>query len=107
MERAQMSLTPQALPKIVSASDWQQAHAAFLAKEKAFTRAKDALSAERRQLPMAKVEKQYTFDGPSGPVSLLDLFEGRPQLLLYHFMFAPSVNGWPNAGCPGCSMFVD
>jgi predicted dithiol-disulfide oxidoreductase (DUF899 family) len=96
-----------AFPKIVSASEWQLAHAAFLAKEKEFTHAKDALSAERRQLPMVKVEKPYSFEGSSGPVSLLDLFDGRPQLLLYHFMFAPGVNGWPNAACPGCSMFLD
>jgi predicted dithiol-disulfide oxidoreductase (DUF899 family) len=102
-----MSLIPKAFPKIVSASEWQQAHAAFLAKQKAFTHAKDALSAERRQLPMASVDKNYTFEGTGGPVTLLELFEGRPQLLLYHFMFAPGVHGWPNAGCPGCSMFVD
>jgi predicted dithiol-disulfide oxidoreductase (DUF899 family) len=107
MENPKMSSTPKAFPKIVSPSEWRQAHAAFLAKEKAFTRAKDALSAERRHLPMAKVEKHYTFEGPSGQVSLLDLFEDRPQLLLYHFMFAPNVHGWPDAGCPGCSMFVD
>ncbi len=82
-------------------------HEAFLAKEKEFTQAKDALAAERRRLPMAKVETPYTFAGNSGPVTLLQLFDGRPQLLLYHFMFAPGVHGWPNAGCPGCSMFLD
>ena len=102
-----MPLTPTAFPKVVSASEWQQAHDAQLAKEKAWTRAKDALAAERRRLPMVKIETPYTFDGPSGPVTLLDLFEDRPQLLLYHFMFAPNAHGWPNAGCPGCSMFVD
>jgi predicted dithiol-disulfide oxidoreductase (DUF899 family) len=102
-----MSLTPKAFPKIVSANEWKRAHDALLAKEKDWTRAKDALSAERRRLPMVKVEKQYTFDSPSGPIGLLDLFEGQPQLLLYHFMFAPGVHGWPNAGCPGCSMFLD
>jgi predicted dithiol-disulfide oxidoreductase (DUF899 family) len=102
-----MPFTPTAFPKIVSANEWKEAHAKLLAKEKEWTRAKDALSAERRLLPMVKVEKQYTFDGTAGPVRLLDLFEGQPQLLLYHFMFAPSVHGWPNAGCPGCSMFVD
>jgi len=102
-----MPLTPKAFPPIVSADEWQKAHAAFLAKEKAQTRAKDELCAERRRLPMLKVEKTYRFDGSDGAVSLLDLFEGRPQLLLYHFMFAPGVHGWPNAGCPGCSMFVD
>src|ERR1700731_4170605 len=102
-----MNSVPKAFPKIVTAGEWQRAHDELLAKEKALTHARDALAAERRQLPMAKVEKQYTFEGSSGPVSLLDLFEDRPQLLLYHFMFAPNVHGWPNAGCPGCSMFVD
>ena len=56
---------------------------------------------------MVKVEKSYTFDSTGGSVTLLDLFEGQPQLLLYHFMFAPHAHGWPDAGCPGCSMFVD
>ena len=56
---------------------------------------------------MERVEKKYTFQGPSGEVTLLDLFESRPQLLLYHFMFAQGVAGWPSAGCPGCSMFID
>jgi predicted dithiol-disulfide oxidoreductase (DUF899 family) len=95
------------LPKIVSQSEWQEARNAFLAKEKELTRARDALAAERRRLPMVRVEKDYTFDGPDGKVTLLELFDGRPQLLLYHFMFAPGVHGWPNAGCPGCSMFLD
>ncbi len=99
--------TPTAFPQIVSAGEWQRAHAALLVKEKELTHARDALSAERRQLPMVKVEKPYSFEGSSGPVSLLDLFEGRQQLLLYHFMFAPGVHGWPNAACPGCSMFLD
>jgi predicted dithiol-disulfide oxidoreductase (DUF899 family) len=102
-----MPLSPKAFPKVVSAEDWRAAHEAFLVKEKEFTHAKDALSAERRRLPMIKVEKPYTFEGPSGPMTLLQLFDGRPQLLLYHFMFAPGVHGWPNAGCPGCSMFLD
>jgi predicted dithiol-disulfide oxidoreductase (DUF899 family) len=102
-----MSLTPTAFPKIVAASEWQQAYDALLLKQKELTRAKDALAAERRRLPMVKVEKQYIFDGAEGPVTLLDLFAGQPQLLLYHFMFAPNAHGWPNAGCPGCSMFVD
>ncbi len=56
---------------------------------------------------MTRVEKQYVFAGPDGGMSLLELFDGRPQLLLYHFMFAPGVHGWPTAGCPGCSMFTD
>jgi predicted dithiol-disulfide oxidoreductase (DUF899 family) len=96
-----------ALPRIVSQEEWLAARNALLVKEKAATHARDALAAERRRLPMVQVEKSYTFDAPNGKVSLLDLFEGRPQLLLYHFMFAPGVDGWPSAGCPGCSMFTD
>lgn len=95
------------LPEIVSPKEWQVAQERFLKKEKAFTKAKDALAAECRRLPMTKVNKEYIFEGPDGKVSLLDLFEGEQQLLLYHFMFAPVVHGWPDAGCVGCSMFVD
>jgi predicted dithiol-disulfide oxidoreductase (DUF899 family) len=97
----------QTLPSVVSPSEWQAAREALLEKEKELTRVRDALAAERRRLPMVRVEKNYVFSGPDGNVSLLDLFEGRRQLLLYHFMFAPGVHGWPAAGCPGCSMFVD
>ena len=94
-------------PKVVSDAEWRTARDALLLKEKAATKARDALAAERRRLPMVKIEKKYTFDGPNGKVSLLDLFEGRRQLLLYHFMFAPPVSGWPDAGCVGCSMVTD
>ena len=96
-----------AMPDIVSEAQWKEESERFLAKEKVLTRARDALAAERRRLPMTKVEKAYVFEGAEGAVSLIDLFDGRPQLLLYHFMFAPGVHGWPSAGCPGCSMFVD
>jgi predicted dithiol-disulfide oxidoreductase (DUF899 family) len=95
------------LPKIVSREEWQHARDQFLIKEKAATKAHDALSAERRRLPMVQIEKDYVFEGPNGKVRLLDLFEGRRQLIIYHFMFAPGVGGWPTAGCPGCSMVVD
>jgi predicted dithiol-disulfide oxidoreductase (DUF899 family) len=95
------------LPKVVSAAEWQAARDRLLVKEKALTRSHDALAAERRRLPMVRIEKDYTFEGPNGTAKLLDLFDGRRQLLLYHFMFAPGVEGWPAAGCPGCSMFVD
>lgn len=95
------------LPKIVSREEWQRARDQLLVKEKAATRARDALNAERRRLPMVRVEKDYVFEGPGGKVRLLDLFEGRRQLIVYHFMFAPGVSGWPEAGCPGCSMVVD
>lgn len=95
------------LPPIVSPAEWQAAHDVLLATEKAATRARDALAAERRRQPMVKIDKTYVFEGPAGKVSLLDLFEGRRQLILYHFMFGPGAHGWPEAGCPGCSMFVD
>jgi predicted dithiol-disulfide oxidoreductase (DUF899 family) len=95
------------LPKVVSPAEWQAAHEALLGKEKAATQAHDALAAERRRQPMVKIDKHYEFEGPRGKASLLDLFEGRRQLILYHFMFGPGVDGWPDAGCPGCSMMVD
>ncbi|MEO7909775.1 MAG: DUF899 domain-containing protein [Roseiflexaceae bacterium] len=91
------------LPQVVSPDVWQAASAEFLAKEKQATRVRDALNAERRRLPMVKIDKHYTFAGPDGSASLLDLFEGRRQLILYHFMFEPS----DDEGCPGCSMLVD
>jgi predicted dithiol-disulfide oxidoreductase (DUF899 family) len=102
-----MSPATKAFPRIVSKDEWRAARDALLVKEKEFTRQRDALAAERRRLPAERVDQAYTFEGPGGPVTLLDLFEGRPQLILYHFMFAPDVNGWPSAGCPGCSMFTD
>jgi predicted dithiol-disulfide oxidoreductase (DUF899 family) len=101
------STDTQALPRIVSEGEWRAARNALLAKEKELTHARDALAAERRRLPMVRVEKDYVFDSPEGKVSLPELFGGRSQLLLYHFMFAPGVSGWPSAGCPGCSMFTD
>ena len=91
------------LPPVVSPTEWQAARDALLAKEKEATRARDALAAERRRLPMVRIEKPYELDGPDGKARLLDLFEGRRQLLLYHFMFGPN----QEAGCDGCSMFVD
>lgn len=86
--------------KIVSEQEWQQALEAFRVKEKAHTRARDALNAERRRLPVTEVTKPYIFTGPDGEAGLIDLFDGRRQLLLYHFMFAESP-------CTGCSMMVD
>jgi predicted dithiol-disulfide oxidoreductase (DUF899 family) len=96
-----------ALPKIVSPAAWQAAHETLLAKEKAATRARDALAAERRRQPMVRIDKDYVFEGPDGKVRLLDMFEGRRQLILYHFMFGPGASGWPDAGCDGCSFVVD
>jgi predicted dithiol-disulfide oxidoreductase (DUF899 family) len=91
------------LPQIVPQDVWQVVRNDLLIKEKEATRAHDALSAARRRLPMVQIDKQYVFAGPDGPASLHDLFEGRRQLLLYHFMFDPS----EDEGCQGCSMFVD
>lgn len=93
----------QSLPKVVSSEQWKVELERLLVKEKAVTRARDALNAERRKLPMVKVTKNYTFQGESGEMSLLDLFERRRQLIVYHFMFAPE---W-SAGCDGCSWVVD
>jgi predicted dithiol-disulfide oxidoreductase (DUF899 family) len=91
------------LPQVVSRDEWQIARQQLLAKEKAATRAYDALNVERRTLPIVKVDKPYTFEGPDGTASLSDLFDGRRQLIVYHFMFDPS---W-EAGCPGCSFLTD
>ena len=89
--------------KVVSAAEWTAARKALLAKEKEFTRARDELSRERRELPWMLVDKAYRFTGPSGEVTLADLFEGRSQLVVYHFMFDPT---W-EAGCRNCSMWAD
>ena len=91
------------LPDVVSRDEWLAARSALLVKEKELTRERDALNAERRELPMVKVEKEYVFTGPDGEASLLDLFEGRLQLILGHFMFDPS---WED-GCPSCSAGAD
>lgn len=91
-----------ALPPTVNRQDWERAHAALLEQEKAATRASDALAAERRRQPAVEISAGHTFDGPDGPVTLGDLFEGRTQLILYHFMFPAT--GDP---CTGCSMFAD
>jgi predicted dithiol-disulfide oxidoreductase (DUF899 family) len=88
---------------IVSQGGWLAARKAFLAKEKEFSKARDALSAARRALPWVKVEKNYVFDGPQGKETLADLFGGKSQLIVYHFMLGP---GW-KAGCPSCSFLAD
>ena len=92
-----------ALPKIATRDEWRAARKDLLEKEKAFTKERDALSAERRNLPMVEIEKDYTFDGPNGTVHLIDLFEDRPQLIIYHFMFHPQ---WDD-GCPSCTAGTD
>jgi len=90
-------------PKIVSRDEWLVARKELLAKEKQLTRQRDALSAERRALPWVKVDKQYVFDGPNGKQTLADLFDGRSQLVVYHFMFGLE---WKE-GCPSCSFVMD
>ncbi|MFJ2004075.1 DUF899 domain-containing protein [Streptomyces chartreusis] len=91
------------LPEIVSREQWRAAREELLVKEKAATRARDALNAERRRLPMVEVGEEYVFEGGDGKATLLDLFEGRHQLVVHHFMFAPE---W-DAGCRSCSGFLD
>ena len=83
------------LPPIVSEQEWQEARDALLVREKELTHARDAMAAERRRMPRVLVEKEYEFDGPDGRVSLLDLFEGRRQLIVYRFFYEPGVRGWP------------
>ena len=92
-----------ALPPVVSRTEWESARAELLQQEKALTRMKDAVSAQRRRLPMVRVESEYRFDGERGEVGLLDLFEGRRQLIVQHFMYGTD---W-TAGCDGCSMMAD
>jgi predicted dithiol-disulfide oxidoreductase (DUF899 family) len=94
-------------PPIVSQQEWEAAREQLLIKEKAHTRAGDALAAERRRMPWMAVEKTYMFEGPSGKASLLDLFEGRRQLIVYRAFFEPGVHGWPEHACIGCSMVAD
>ena len=94
-------------PPIVSPEEWAAARQQLLAKEKELTRARDALAAERRRMPWQAVEKEYEFQGPSGKASLLDLFDGRRQLIVYRAFFEPGVYGWPDHACIGCSMVAD
>ncbi|HEY6645147.1 DUF899 domain-containing protein [Povalibacter sp.] len=94
-------------PPVVSSKEWEAARQQLLSKEKALTRARDALAAERRRMPWVAVDKSYEFDGPTGRVSLLDLFDGRRQLIVYRAFFEPGVRGWPDHGCVGCSFLAD
>lgn len=89
--------------RIVSREEWLAARKAHLVHEKEFTRQRDALSAERRALPWVKIDKDYAFEGPNGPLSLTELFDGKSQLVVYHFMFGPGAK----EGCPGCSFLAD
>ena len=91
------------LPDVVSREEWRTARAGLLAEEKRLTRERDRVNAQRRRLPMVRIEEDYVFDGPDGPVSLLDLFDGREQLVVHHFMFAPD---WDTA-CASCASAAD
>jgi predicted dithiol-disulfide oxidoreductase (DUF899 family) len=94
-------------PPIVSPQEWKAEREKLLVEEKQLTRARDAMAAKRRRMPWMAVEKDYRFEGPNGPASLADLFEGRHQLIVYRFFFEPGVNGWPDSGCFGCSLVAD
>jgi predicted dithiol-disulfide oxidoreductase (DUF899 family) len=87
--------------------EWLAARVELLAEEKELTRRSDELARKRQELPWVPVEKEYTFDTGEGTKTLAQLFDGRDQLLVYHFMFGPTVEGWPEAGCPGCSYTAD
>jgi predicted dithiol-disulfide oxidoreductase (DUF899 family) len=94
-------------PPIVSADEWEAARIELMAIEKEVTRARDALAARRRRMPWLAVEKKYEFDGPDGKASLVDLFQGRRQLIVYRAFLDPGAHGWPENGCVGCSMVAD
>jgi len=94
-------------PDVVSPEAWEKARLEMLVKEKELTRARDALAAARRRMPWQAVERDYSFEGPQGRVSLREMFEGRPQLIVYRAFYEPGVFGWPEHGCRGCSLGAD
>ena len=100
-------------PTIVSPEEWKAEREKLLVEEKALTKARDAMAAKRRRMPWMAVEKDYRFDGPSGSASLLDVFEGRRQLIVYRFFYAPDITtyaeggSYPERACVGCSMVAD
>ncbi len=94
-------------PPTVPPQEWEAARQRLLVKEKELTRARDAMAAERRRMPWQRVDEAYLFDGPNGRASLLDLFEGRRQLVVYRAFFEPGVFGWPDHACRGCSLVAD
>jgi predicted dithiol-disulfide oxidoreductase (DUF899 family) len=105
---------PMETPPVVTPQDWEAARQELLVKEKEFTRAHDAMAAQRRRMPWMAVEKEYRFEGPKGPASLTDLFDGRRQLIVYRFFYAPDVTtyppgggAYPERGCVGCSFLAD
>src|SRR6266498_5137334 len=104
VEKKKKQMNP---PRIVSPKEWEAARQQLLVKEKELTHARDALAAERRRMPWLAVEKKYEFDGPKSKASLLDLFDGRRQLIVYRAFFEPGVVGWPEHACVGCSLMAD
>jgi len=100
-------------PPVVSSSEWEQARLQLLVKEKELSRARDAMAAARRRMPWTAVEKEYRFEGPNGPLSLLDLFDGRRQLIVYRAFYAPDITtfasggSYPDRACVGCSLVAD
>jgi predicted dithiol-disulfide oxidoreductase (DUF899 family) len=95
------------MPPVVSPEEWEAAHQELLVREKELTRARDALAARRRRMPRVAVEKEFEFVGPDGRVSLLGLFDGRRQLIVYRFFYEPGVADFPDGGCRGCSFLAD
>jgi predicted dithiol-disulfide oxidoreductase (DUF899 family) len=96
-----------ARPTVVGQAEWEAARTELLERERQVAAAMHELAAARKRMPMVRVEGDYAFEGPDGPCTLLDLFEGRSQLILYRFFFDEGVGGWPDAGCVGCSSFAD
>jgi predicted dithiol-disulfide oxidoreductase (DUF899 family) len=94
-------------PPVVTSEEWKSAWEQLHEKEKAHSRARDALAAERRRMPWLAVEKTYAFEGQNGRLSLLDLFEGRRQLIVYRAFMEPGVGRWPERGCIGCSSLAN
>lgn len=94
-------------PPVVSQDEWYRTRQLLQRDEEELTRARDALAAKRRRHPWLHIEKEYLFEGPEGTKTLHDLFDGRRQLITYRFFFEQGVEGWPEAGCVGCSLFVD
>jgi predicted dithiol-disulfide oxidoreductase (DUF899 family) len=101
------SLQTMTKPPVVSPEEWEAARRRLLVREKEVTHARDALAAARRRMPWLAIEKPYHFEGADGQVRLLDLFEGRRQLIVYRAFMDPGVSGWPEHGCIGCSMLAD
>src|SRR6266511_4182080 len=104
VEKKKTQMNP---PRIVSPKEWEAARQQLLVQEQELTHARGALAAERRRMPWLALEKSYKFEGPEGKASLLDLFDGRSQLIVYRAFFEPGVKGWPEHACVGCSMVAD